>query len=245
MSQNPVIEVIRELQEPMPQYVLGLIPVIVTLGAAPFETLVYKLAWIFKSISAPFIGLFYYLVIGVDPVEMCIYWLPEDSFVTTKEKILDFRPVGMHVKDVMVTLKQEEILKNCTANASVLDRLSSLASGYYIIVGIVLGISTMAGQCNQGNWPFLTWSFLWTIPVIFKRTFLTGILVVKDPKIELKGHLIRVLEENEDIEAIKNEFIERGEKPIEKKFDKSYKRLMFIITTLFSHCALYGHLTIL
>ncbi|CAJ0847762.1 13163_t:CDS:2 [Entrophospora sp. SA101] len=228
MSQNPVIEVIHKLQEPMPQYVLGLIPVIVTLGAAPFESL---------------------------------------------KKGLYFRPVGLHVKDMLITSEQKKIFKNCTANASVLDRLSLLASGYYITVGTILGISSMAGQCNNGNWPFLTLSFLWTIPVIVRRT---GIIVVKDPKIELKGHLIRVLEENEDMDielAIQDENLVDEENlkdfPIPSP---SYKRLRFIITTLFlviipwisealptsilqldffvdpnflQHCALYGHSTIL
>nr|CAG8511159.1 13965_t:CDS:2 [Entrophospora candida] len=195
-------EVIGKLQEPMPQYVLGLIPVIVTLGAAPFESLIDKLAWIFKCISTPYTGLFYYFNIKDDPVEMCIYWLPEEYFVTTNGRTLDLQPVGLHSKVMLITSEQKEILKNCTAKASVLDRLSSLASGYYIIVGIILGISSMAGQCINGNWSFLTGAFLWSIPVIVRRTFGTGILVVKDPKIELRGHLIRVLEENEDMENI-------------------------------------------
>ncbi|CAJ0825567.1 1877_t:CDS:2 [Entrophospora sp. SA101] len=209
MSQNPVIEVIHKLQEPMPQYVLGLIPVIVTLGAAPFESLITQ--W------------------------KCVYIGSQKNILLhTKEKRLDFRPVGLHVKDMLITSEQKKIFKNCTANASVLDRLSLLASGYYITVGTILGISSMAGQCNNGNWPFLTLSFLWTIPVIVRRT---GIIVVKDPKIELKGHLIRVLEENEDMDielAIQDENLVDEENlkdfPIPSP---SYKRLRFIITTLF------------
>ncbi|CAJ0839567.1 8693_t:CDS:2 [Entrophospora sp. SA101] len=239
MSQNSVIGVILKLQEPMPQYVLGLIPVILTLGAAPFESLVHKLTWIFKCISTPYTGLFYCLNIKDNPVEMCIYWLPEEYFVTTNGEILDFQPVGHHVKDMLITSEQKKILKNCTANASVLDRLSSLASGYYIIVGISLGISAMAGQCNNGNWFFLTWSFLWTIPVIVRRTFGTGILVVKDPKIEFRGRLIRVLEENEDTENI--ELAIQGENSVDEENlehfripSPSYKKPKFIFTTLFS-----------
>jgi len=59
MSQNPVIEVIRKLQDPMPQYVLGLIPVIVTLGTAPFNHLKYKLTYVFRCLGAPYTGLFF------------------------------------------------------------------------------------------------------------------------------------------------------------------------------------------
>nr|CAG8659259.1 8295_t:CDS:1 [Entrophospora candida] len=233
MSQNPIIP---KLQEPMPQYISGLIPVIVILGTSPFKDLIDKLIWVFRCLGSPFTGLFYYLVIGADRVEMCIYWLPEEYFVTTEGNNLDFHPVGLHAKNMLITLEQKKIMKQCTANASVMDRLSSLASAYYIIVGIISGIYSATGPCTPEDWPSLTLSFLWTVPVIVKRTFRREI-VVKDPKIKLeklKVHLIRVLEENEDIEAIKNEFVERGEKTTEKKVDKRYKKLMFIITTLFS-----------
>nr|CAG8510735.1 13788_t:CDS:2 [Entrophospora candida] len=234
-------EVIGKLQEPMPQYVLGLIPVIVTLGAAPFESLVHKLIWIFKCISTPYTGLFYYLNIKDNPVEMCIYWLPEEYFVTTKEKRLDFQPVGLHVKDMLITSEQKKIFKNCTANASVLDRLSSLASGYYITVGIIVGISGVAGQCDNGSWPFLTWSFLWTIPVIVRRTFGTGIIVVKDPKIELKGHLIRVLEENEDMDI---ELAIQDENLVDEENLKDFP-IPSPNPNILQQCAQYGHSTIL
>nr|CAG8506479.1 6253_t:CDS:2 [Entrophospora candida] len=247
MSQNPVIEVIRKLQEPMPQYVLGLIPVILILGTAPFGSLIDKLTWVFRCLGSPFTGLFYHFNIKDDPVEMCIYWLPEEYFVTTNGEILDFQPVGLHVKDMLITSEQKKILKNCTANASVLDRLSSLASGYYIIVGIILGISSMAGQCINGNWSFLTGAFLWSIPVIVRRTFGTGILVVKDPKIELRGHLIRVLEENEDMENI--ELAIQDENSVDKEnlaWPTSILQSDFFVDPNFlQHCALYGHSTTL
>ncbi|CAJ0825590.1 5827_t:CDS:1, partial [Entrophospora sp. SA101] len=236
MSQNPII---TKLQEPMPQYISGLIPVIVILGTSPFKLLFDKLIWVFKCLGCPFTGLFYYLVIGADPVEMCIYWLPEEFFLTTNENNLDFPPVGLHAKNMLITLEQDKIMKQCTANAPVMDRLSSLASAYYIIVGIISGIYSATGPCTPEDWPSLTLSFLWTFPVIVKRTIRTEI-VVKDPGIdfnelkELNRHLIRVLEENEDIEATENEFDERGERLIPKKFDKSCKKFMFIITTLFS-----------
>jgi len=169
-----------------------------------------------------------------DPVEMCIYWLSKEYFVTKNEEVLDFQPVGLHVKDMLITSEQMEILNNCTAKASVLDRLSSLALAYYITVGMISGISTMAGECKNGNWSFLTGAFLWSIPVIVRRTFGTGILVVKDPRIELNGHLIRVLEENDDIRAIENEMVERGENPAIRRFDRCYRKPKFICTSLFS-----------
>nr|CAG8683800.1 8939_t:CDS:1 [Entrophospora candida] len=233
MSHDPVI---LKLQEPVPvpQYIAGLIPVIAILGTSPFIRLIFKLIWVLRCLGCPFTGLFYYLVIGADRVEMCIYWLPEEYFVTTKGKKLDFHPVGLHAKNMLITWEQEKIMEQCTAKASVMDRLSSLPYGYYIIVGIISAISSIVEPCTPEDWPSLTLSFLWTIPVIAGRTLITGILVVKDPKTELMGHSIRVLEENEDIKATKNEFIERNEKLIPKQFDKRCKRLMFIITTLLS-----------
>ncbi|CAJ0825587.1 5826_t:CDS:1 [Entrophospora sp. SA101] len=233
MSHNPVIP---KLQEPMPvpQYIAGLIPVIVILGASPVERLIFKLIWVLRCLGCPFTGLFHNLVIGYDPVEMCMYWLPENFFVTTKEKNIDFHPVGLHAKNLLITLEQEKIMNQCTAKAPVMDRLSSLVSAYYIIVGIISATSSMTGLCTPEDWPSLTLSFLWLTPIIFGRTLITGILVVKDPKKELEDHLIRVLEENGGIKDIKYESAEWGEKLIPKQFDKRRKRSMFIITTLLS-----------
>ncbi|CAJ0846877.1 13157_t:CDS:1, partial [Entrophospora sp. SA101] len=232
MSQEgaEIFQTICKLQEPIPQYVLGLIPVVTTLGTSPFGSLIHKLSWIFRCLGCPFTALFYYLNIKDDPVEMCIYWLPAKSFITTDKKILDFRPVGLHVKDMIITSTQKKIIENCTATASVLDRLSSLASAYYITVGIIAGISGVVGPCTLEDWPFLTLLFLWTFGVIMKRTFGTGIVVVKDPEIELEGRLIRALEENEDIKAIQNEFTERGEEFTIRRFDKNPLHIKFMFT---------------
>ncbi|CAJ0824607.1 2280_t:CDS:2, partial [Entrophospora sp. SA101] len=204
MSHNPVIP---KLQEPMPvpQYIAGLIPVIVILGASPVERLIFKLIWVLRCLGCPF-----------------------------TEKNIDFHPVGLHAKNLLITLEQEKIMNQCTAKAPVMDRLSSLVSAYYIIVGIISATSSMTGLCTPEDWPSLTLSFLWLTPIIFGRTLITGILVVKDPKKELEDHLIRVLEENGGIKDIKYESAEWGEKLIPKQFDKRRKRSMFIITTLLS-----------
>ncbi|CAG8716660.1 6977_t:CDS:2, partial [Funneliformis mosseae] len=79
-----MLKIIRKLQDPVSQYVLGCLPAIATIGIAPWS----------------------------DKKSLCIYWLSSDHFIRT-----------------------------CVTKASVLERLSSLASLYYILIGIVSGIS--------------------------------------------------------------------------------------------------------
>ncbi|CAG8621593.1 12409_t:CDS:2, partial [Dentiscutata heterogama] len=65
------------------------------------------------------------------------------------------------------------ILDNWVAEASLLDRLASLVSAYYILIGIFVGISKAAGPCMEDNsledWPFIPTLFIWTLPIIYLR----------------------------------------------------------------------------
>ncbi|CAG8571744.1 15274_t:CDS:2 [Cetraspora pellucida] len=69
--------------------------------------------------------------------------------------------------------EQKAKLENWVANASLLDRLASLVSAYYILVGIFVGISKAAGPCMEDNsledWPFIPLLFIWTLPIIYVR----------------------------------------------------------------------------
>lgn len=89
------------------------------------------------------------------------------------KQVLIIRPVGHHVKELNPTPRQEKILKNWVAEATLLDRLASLVSAYYILVGIFAGISKAAGPCMEDNsledWPFIPLLFIWTLPVIYVR----------------------------------------------------------------------------
>ncbi|KAF0554671.1 hypothetical protein F8M41_019014 [Gigaspora margarita] len=71
----------------------------------------------------------------------------------------------------------EEYLDRCIAKISVLERLSSIIPVYYIIVGVLEGISRAAGPIACEDWPY--------IPLLLSEN-----LVVKDPKKEFKDQKI-------------------------------------------------------
>ncbi|CAB4380530.1 unnamed protein product [Rhizophagus irregularis] len=86
-----------------------------------------------------------------------------------------------------------KLLEECIAEASVLDRLSSLASAYYIFLGIITGLikAMRIGQpCPKEDWPYLPLALAWTLPAIYKRVY-GGRMVVNDPRDRLKDmHLV-------------------------------------------------------
>ncbi|CAG8614251.1 18995_t:CDS:1, partial [Racocetra fulgida] len=90
-----------------------------------------------------------------------------------KNENQDKRPVGYHAMRLHPTSEQRAIFTNWVANASLLDRLASLASAYYILVGIFAGISKAAGPCMEDNsledWPFIPLLFIWALPIIYVR----------------------------------------------------------------------------
>ncbi|CAG8601402.1 6777_t:CDS:2 [Ambispora leptoticha] len=152
---------VHHLLEPIPQYVLGCLPALATIGAAPMENFLHKLIWVAICLGCPFTGLFYTCIIPND--ELPIFWLP---------KI-------WHHSASMLRLEEE-----CTANASVLERLSSLASLYYISIGIIAGISRALGPSFCEDWPYIPMALSWTLPAIFRR-IVHGKLLVRDPRKKL------------------------------------------------------------
>ncbi|RIA83607.1 hypothetical protein C1645_833544 [Glomus cerebriforme] len=183
----------HKLLEPVPQYVLGCLPAIAIIGASPMNKFTEKLAWVLRCLGCPFIGLFYALNIGGNKESRCIYWLTSDHFVVTGkaetkiEKAL-YRPFGVYT----MTLNKDKnnnlmtYVERCTAKVSVLERLSSLISTYYIIIGIMAGISLVTGSNTCEKWPYIPLLLSWTIPALCRRVF-SGDLVVKDPNIEFNN----------------------------------------------------------
>ncbi|CAG8678756.1 10644_t:CDS:2, partial [Racocetra fulgida] len=108
------------------------------------------------------------------PSEMCAYWLPAINFALDGAPI-PYRPVGHHAMNIVLPPGDPTIgiLGVCIAEASLLDRLASLVSAYYIFVGIFAGISKAAGPCMEDksleDWPYIPLLFIWTLPVIYIR----------------------------------------------------------------------------
>jgi len=177
-------DLIRVLQNPAPQYVFGCIPAIVTIGTAPDNGLINKMLWILRCLGSPFTGLFYIFDVGNDSISMTTYWL--DSKFKENGQPIAFRPFGHYVKKIILKDQDPQVIRSleeCVAEASVLDRLSSLASAYYVFVGIFAGLTKAMhlGSCSEEDWPYLPLALAWTLPAIYRRVF-WGRMVVKDPR---------------------------------------------------------------
>ncbi|CAG8563200.1 6069_t:CDS:2 [Paraglomus brasilianum] len=153
------------LQNPVPTYLLGTLPAILTIGAAPFSSLKLKVMHIFTCLACPFVGLSYFDNINngkdenkQDVVDACVYWLNSNRFEG------GVWPFGYRVQAIDTRPNNEntallKVLRSCIANASVLDRFASLASAYYIVVGIALGIYRAAGPCDIQEWPIVAFFY--------------------------------------------------------------------------------------
>ncbi len=182
-------KVIHDLLDPIPQYVVGCFPAIAIIGASPNNKFTEKLAWVLRCLGCPFTGLFYSLNIGGNKKSRCIYWLSLNYFIitgTTRQP--KYRPVGVYTMILNQTENQNirEYVGRCTAKASVLERLSAFISAYYIVVGVMAGISRATGSTVCEGWPYIPLLLSWTIPAIWRRIF-SGNLVVKDPNEEFRN----------------------------------------------------------
>src|SRR5262245_16035825 len=91
-----------DLLRPIPQYVLGCLPAIATVGASPMEGFLSKLMWMMRCLGCPFSGLYYNTVTKNDRTSLCIFWLSVEHFEIIIEssddngvKILH-RPIGIY-----------------------------------------------------------------------------------------------------------------------------------------------------
>ncbi|CAG8520341.1 3552_t:CDS:2, partial [Racocetra persica] len=150
MESSGSSQLIFKLLDPVPQYVLGCLPAIVIIGASPKNRFMVKLAWLFRCLGCPFTG--------AAPK----YNRP---FVVNDSQIQN--------ADVKSNIDQ------CTATASVLERLSSLAPLYFIVVGVLAGISKTMGTISCQGWPYIPLLLSWTIPAILRRAFSESIIIEK------------------------------------------------------------------
>ncbi|CAG8606486.1 3293_t:CDS:1 [Scutellospora calospora] len=177
------------LQAPAPQYVLGCLPIIATIGATPDNGCTRKILWLVRCLGCPFTGLFFHCNIMNDETAMCIYWLSSDYFWDENGNPSSYRPVGHHFMQPLLTSEQIERVNDCIAEASLVVRFSSIVSAYYIFVGIFEGMYRMIGPCSAHDWPYFPFSLTWTLPAIYKRIY-GGKIVVNDPKRLLRGEKI-------------------------------------------------------
>ncbi|KAF0459587.1 hypothetical protein F8M41_000728 [Gigaspora margarita] len=124
----------------IPQYVLACLPVIAVIGAISTQGLWSKLQWVFRCLGYPFCGLFYICCVQNNKADLCCYYLDKEYFARGTKSI-PFRPFGLHAMKLEPTDSQLKCFSECCSEASVLERLGSLTSAYYIFLGWAMGIS--------------------------------------------------------------------------------------------------------
>ncbi|CAG8639459.1 41233_t:CDS:1 [Gigaspora margarita] len=200
MAAEPgLLTAIHRFQNPIPQFALGSLPAMATIGTTPHDSLLEKFLWFMRCLGCPFTGLFYFCNIKNDPIAMGTYWLSSEYFKVEYEtenedtidigveimneriirvreenkNTLNIRPVGHHAMKIKPNKMQKRIINDWIAEASLLDRLSSLVSAYYILVGIFAGIFKAAGPCMSDSslqdWPYIPLLLIWTLPAIYVR----------------------------------------------------------------------------
>ncbi|CAG8730222.1 16813_t:CDS:2, partial [Dentiscutata erythropus] len=153
--------ILTKFQYPLPQYVLGCLPALAVIGEIPTRGLWPKIQWIFR----------------------CLGLLDKEYFARGTHSI-PFRPVGVHSMKFEPTESQSKAFSEAVAETSVLERLSSLISAYYILVGWAMAILKIVVTQKCNDWPYIPISLTWTLPVIYKRA-VYGRLVFKDVTVEL------------------------------------------------------------
>ncbi|POG68902.1 hypothetical protein GLOIN_2v1480417 [Rhizophagus irregularis DAOM 181602=DAOM 197198] len=200
-EKSSIAQLINVLLDPIPQYVTGCLPALLIIGESPMNSFTKKLAWMLICLGCPFVGLIFNLNIGSEPESRCIYWLQADFFTDVSGNSLNYRPFGVRSLTLSKNQKHKRTLMTyvdrCTAKASVLERLSSLLPAYYIIVGILAGISMVTESVVCDEWPFIPLLLSWTIPAILRRG-IVGNLIVKDPNVEFKLQKVVMDQPNDD-----------------------------------------------
>ncbi|CAG8582901.1 11807_t:CDS:1 [Dentiscutata erythropus] len=187
-----MITLLNQIQNPIPHYLVGALPVIITLGTTPHSGIKAKLQRLFLCLGCPFIGLLYFCNVSNNKTEMCTYWLKAECFYEDHKKKIqndqemlqnDFyeqqndlekqggqgeytslaRPMGFHTKIICPNAKQESILDLCVEEASLIDRFSSLISAFYIIFGIAGGITILFENPCSYDSSYQDWPFITTL----------------------------------------------------------------------------------
>ncbi|CAG8614562.1 3046_t:CDS:1 [Paraglomus occultum] len=185
------------LQNPIPQYLLGVLPAILILGDSPFLTSLSKTLHVFICLGCPFAGLFYFLNINTNlnqndvNIDSCAYWLPADRFYGGRW------PFGFHARRINCNSDIRNILERCISVISTLDRCACLISLYFITIGIIVGIIRAIGPCYvQQDWPSIPLLLVWTFPALLVR-LVQGKTVARNPIDELQN-----VEETIDLQPV-------------------------------------------
>ncbi|CAG8503142.1 29542_t:CDS:2 [Gigaspora margarita] len=167
VSDQELRAVFHALQNPVPQYLLGLLPVLLTLGSTPYESLLEKFLWFLRCLESSK---------NTSNIETKIVINNKDEVDNKVISEQEFpRPFGYHVMKIKPNKSQKRILEDWIAKASLLDRLLLCLSAYYIIISVISGITKAIRPCTQDNaledWPYIPILFIWTLPVIYVRMF--------------------------------------------------------------------------
>ncbi|CAG8507829.1 9649_t:CDS:2 [Diversispora eburnea] len=184
--------ILEFFREPIPPYVFGTFPAIATIGTAPFNIFRGKLLWIFRILGSPFTGLSYFCnVKHNDPSAMCAYWLPSRNFINENGQNILYRPFGHYAMELDPNDRQKAMINACVAKSSVLERLGSLVTVYFVLVGTITAIAKLAGKNHCEDWTYIPMILSWTLPAIYIRT-IKGRIVVFDPCEKLRNERIIV-----------------------------------------------------
>ena len=164
------------MHEPLPQYILGYLLAIVTIGTAIYDHLILKLIWIFWCLGYPFTEIFYFCNLENDTTAICIYWITSDffiekdrgsslSFSVEEGYIIPYRPIGHHARAIELILIQVECMSECIAEAFVLDKLASFILACYILIGIFAEIARAVGSCYRNEWSYVPLALSWMLTV--------------------------------------------------------------------------------
>ncbi|CAG8551556.1 5001_t:CDS:1 [Ambispora gerdemannii] len=182
---HPLLRKLLNFELPIPAFVVGCFPAIFTIGASPKGKLPQKLMRTLRCLACPFLGLFYTCNIKND--ETALYWLPKSCFIGVDGSNIPYKPFGHHAMEMKYSDANRAVLEkleDCMTNASVMERFSSLASAYYIILGLIVGISRVLVPSICEDWPYIPLALAWTLPAIYRRT-VNARLLVDDPKVAI------------------------------------------------------------
>ena len=182
MTENTSISVFitNILVNPIPQYLLGILPAILVLGDSPFSTLFSKTMHVFLCLGCPFTGLFYFLNVDTGPssIDQCVYWLLPKYF--HKKQF----PFGYNSKKIECSEETQRTLEKCILPTSALERFACAISLYFITVGVFVGIIRAVGPCHVQDWPSIPLLFAWTFPALVS-IMIKGKTVGRNPVDEL------------------------------------------------------------
>ncbi|CAG8595635.1 11128_t:CDS:1 [Ambispora gerdemannii] len=138
----PVSKVINTSLNPVPQYILSIIPAVLTAGAAPKTNFIDKLIRVAQCLSCPFIGLFYTCNVKND--EITTYWLRKCHFMEVKIELkelvktqIPYKPVGHHAMTIIRPGNIAKFIEQTESNKFVRETFKELAESNKTVLEIL------------------------------------------------------------------------------------------------------------